>query len=532
MLARHLLALSSLSGERFWTAHDVDDLREELASVSLDTLRAYFSRASVARVHRDVVEFCGEDGLSLALFFERLGRFWARDLTTTDVVLVLDQFEELFTRFIDQKLRGEVADAHAGDFTVREHYFKQLGELLAHQAQAEAASRGPGVSVKIVVSMRDDYIARIDELERCTGTIGGEARYHLRLLHTTDASSVVKEPARLFDFTYDDDVFEEIVAKLPTEEDQIEPGHIQVICERLWNHAGARRVPFTEFTEVLGGVRGILESHFTQFLEPFDEFEVLEILDLLEPLITLDRRRNIVQRERLIDAPFRKQERRVSLLEALRRRRLVRIEWRLGGAFVEVAHEFLIVPIEREIAARIRTQPRLRDLADAFRTLDRIGQEGFRTASLMVLTAPQLEAFLWYVAGRDARVIGDVSDVLCAHLLDVNTTPRSHAWLAEVLYRSAILRGATDVLPVCRTMCERLGENHDGPLLTPTLARRANQRVWLDAYELRQLFEEGPRNLPSGQQEFILRSAVLNGSAVPGIIGRWFARLGDATDGD
>src|SRR5690606_9657874 len=104
---------------------------------------------------------------------------------------------------------------------------------------------------------------------------------------------------------------DDLERNLPIEEDRIEPGHVQIICVRLWQRIGRdlagstdATVPYAIFQE-LGGVDGILRGHFKRFLDSYpDVLDQLEILDLLEPLITLNRRRNIVERELLEKGPL------------------------------------------------------------------------------------------------------------------------------------------------------------------------------------------------------------------------------------
>lgn len=237
--------------------------------------------------------------------------------------------------------------------------------------------------------MRDDFIADIDQLEARTGKIAREARYHLELLDVEDCRQVIGAPAAAFGYTYDDSLMAEMLAALPTEESRVEPGHIQIVCERLWEEFGRRirtatraevsSLPRIGHDDVAGEnwVRDILGNHFDEFLGTYgDVLDRIEILDMLDPLIMLGRTRNIVEQGQLIDARFRRSDLRAKLLEQLRRAKIVRVEARLGGRFVEITHEFLISSVMEAIHGELGRNQKWQDLRAALQRLERIERAG------------------------------------------------------------------------------------------------------------------------------------------------------------
>jgi len=328
-------------------------------------------------------------GRDLHVFFEHLIETYGRHRTRFGLVLILDQFEEVFTRFIDPGVTVTEYLGELPDWRLRWELFQQLERLCGNQSGATAALDGQWhaglpLPIRYVISMRDEYIAQLEPMRQFAAL--EDSSYHLNLLDKEEAQAAIAEPAKIFGYTYQADCFRLIVKQLTKEDRFVEPAHLQLVCDKLWNEKGRElarigrdqvsngAIPVIEeavFTE-LGETKGILKSFFTDFLDEIDSESRQEILDILEPLVTTSGTRNIIERDRLINAPFRNRQKRKELLNLLVNHTIVRIEPRLGGYFVEITHEFLIGPILEAIAEAGNKDPEYRSYRIALKTLERL----------------------------------------------------------------------------------------------------------------------------------------------------------------
>lgn len=520
LLARHLFALDALSGARYWNAATVEDLTDALARVQVRELRHFFERQEPRHVRAELMRFFDEPGLPLDACYVRIQKLWGSHFRDFRLLLILDQFEELFTRYVDQKLIASAHDNGLPHYQRRVEYFQELGCLLGAARSSSGLDADSSPALHVLISMRDEHIARLDELEADTGPLG-IARYHLGRLNVAEAAAVIRRPAQIFEYDYDEEVFAEIKTSLPTE-GSIEPGHVQIVCERLWNEAGralvaahavpgaspangARAVISHDVFKGLGAVTGIFADHFGRVLASYeDPLDRFEILDLLEPLIAFGSRRNIVPTELLTNSLFRQKALRQALLETLRQKRIVRIEWRLGGEFAELTHEFLISPINVATAKGLRENPEWQLISSGLRSLLKLAQaqEGFRLTNYTLLTA------------------GEVSALLCYHdRLDLG----AHSWIPEVVYRSAIMNGQMDgTLTRACALLSRPQPPIDVGSLLADLPRRDKTRYWFDRRELEAL---SGCALTDVQRAFALRSVLcLSSSDSERLITLWFGR--------
>lgn len=336
-------------------------------------------------------------GRDLGVFFEHLISVYGSMRTQFGMVLVLDQFEELFTRFVDPGFTVRSAVSELPDWTLRWDFFQQMEKLYRtplpasdESSAAKEDEQKPSLPICYVVSMRDEYIAQMGPVRSFVGPLD-ENSYHLMLLEKGQAKLAIEEPAALFGYTYSSDCFASIIQQLTKEDRYVEPAHLQLVCEKLWHEqgrnlatdtsAGGKEIPVDAF-ESLGGAKGILKSFFHDFLEELPEPDRPPTLELLEPLVTISGTRNIVEREQLINAPFRDPQLRRRLLSDLVNRTIVRTEARLGGYFVEITHEFLIGPILEAIRKVGSTDPDFTRVRWALGTLERLQDSPTRTQSL------------------------------------------------------------------------------------------------------------------------------------------------------
>jgi hypothetical protein len=349
--AAHLQALSKIAGR----ALGAD------AQVTADTtVRSIFQTLTeLWGSYPDALHAAFSGDRDLRAFFSNLLHLYG---TRPDfgIVILFDQAEELFTRFVDQRSRGIPGPS----WRLKWEFFEQLERLLGAPVAPDPKD-GP-LPVRFVISLRSEFLAQLDPIRSFAWDLDS-CSYHLGLLSKRDAKTAITSPADIFGYGYTKECYETIVNELAREERFVEPAHIQIVCEKLWNTQGSALLtgshataegPLDEDHDTtadgpllglgaltgLGGTQTILQSYFFEFLDSRPEYR-LDTLELLEPLVTFSGTRNVVSRAELAEVRFRNAAHRDLLLQRLIRHGIVREERRLGGLFIEITHEFLVDPI-------------------------------------------------------------------------------------------------------------------------------------------------------------------------------------------
>jgi hypothetical protein len=423
---------------------------------------------------------------SLAGFFVNLLHIYGRHRSQFGMVLILDQFEEIFTRFVG---RGTVPALP--DVKLRERFFAELEDLYTHQSSSiESGSRAP-LPIRFVISMRDEYIAQLDSVRQFVPDLAANA-YHLSALTRDSAQRAIQEPARIFGYDYEPECYAEIVGQLARDADFVEPAHLQIVCEKLWNVSGKQLAAegsgglvSLETFNTLGGVPGMLDSFFDDFLAGLEFTDRLEALEMLAILVTPSGTRNILEEEYLINVPLRNPHRRRELLAQLTNRTIVRAERRLGGKFVEITHEFLIAPIHRATLRELSADPAYALFRSALRSLEHMCDLPLGLPGTRLLRADEYEV----LNQRRDQVFWS-------------------GWSSEVMLRSAILLGRpAEELKVWLEKAGELGNPPDvGTALDPAAGRR-----YLTYEELRLVNEQyRERDMSVLQLELVLASQLLH----------------------
>ncbi len=122
-------------------------------------------------------------------------------------VLIIDQFEEIFTH-------------HKDNYDQRDGFVDELVDAI--RADKE---------LRVVLAMRQEYLANVDELVERLPNECRPARYNLRRLSKEKALEAVVRPAAPF-ARFEPGVAEEIVRQLSRE--HVEAVYLQVVCQGLW----------------------------------------------------------------------------------------------------------------------------------------------------------------------------------------------------------------------------------------------------------------------------------------------------------
>lgn len=462
------------------------------ASVLIDLLRS----PAVGAGYADLLGQLYSPVPSLREYFTNLRDVYGAKHTQFQVVLILDQFEELFTLFADSP-----AARDKQLWRLRWEFLEQLEGLNA---------AGSTLPIRYVISMRDEYIAQLDPLRRFIRDLDVGA-FHLSFLEKEQARASILEPARLFGYTYSDDCCNSILDVLVREDRFVEPAPLQIVCERLWQQQGsslaaaaAKDEPRAILLASLpdGGTRAILDAFFEDALRSLGpDQNQLEALEMLEPLVTGSGTRNIVEYASLVNACFRQLARREALLTQLEAQRIIRIEHRLGGRFVEITHEFLIA----SILGRVRmldADPSYGRLRWSLRTLEHFEGVDFRSASTRLL---------------DSGVFGDLD----SRADDIRWTD----WSTELMLRTAIAgRASADTVHRWAQRYRETGHDVDFAQIVTADRMMDRARSLLSPEELAMLSEHDVSALSRAQVEFVFRSQLRQARAREPVA-RWTREL-------
>ena len=203
-----------------------------------------------------------DDAVSLVDFLAAAARASDRSL-----VLVIDQFEEFFIR-LSPEFRAE--------------FIAELGAL--HDAR--------DLPVKVVLSLREDYLARVSELERRIPDI---FRTKMRLLPLArqQARDAVVCPVEALGYAYEPALVEQLLDDLTRE--GVMPPQLQLVCNAIFHYAraeGQQTLTLTDY-EALGGAQGVLRGYLDEELRRFPAEEQALARDLLEELVTSERTKKV-----------------------------------------------------------------------------------------------------------------------------------------------------------------------------------------------------------------------------------------------
>jgi formylglycine-generating enzyme required for sulfatase activity len=217
-------------------------------------------REPAAAIKQAVLQLVEEEGteLSLAVRQEDLYSFLERALPSeSHLVVFLDQFEEFFVRL------GRAARAAFAE------------ELAACLGSAPVLGGTKGLNLSFVLSLQDDYLARLHGLSAQLPDDPLTNRFCLENLNTEKARLAITQPAQAFKLQYEDELLETLLDDLEQEEG-VEPPQLQIVCHRLyenlldngkWVEGSGRSGLFTlESYKELGRADGILASYLDKAL--------------------------------------------------------------------------------------------------------------------------------------------------------------------------------------------------------------------------------------------------------------------------
>ena len=208
----------------------LNDTRQPPLATLFEAVR---TAAGIARADQ-----VGGDQSSAFQFFKTV-EFWSESNDLLRPVLILDQFEELFTL--------QSADA-------RRVFIGQLAELVRgrtpggrERATGDAPIDDSPPDIKIVMALREEFVANLQDLAQEIPAILHN-RFRLGPLSAATARAAIVEPARLEGgafqtdrFSYEDAAVDRIVSFLArkrqgsvsSDSEEVEPVQLQLICHYL-----------------------------------------------------------------------------------------------------------------------------------------------------------------------------------------------------------------------------------------------------------------------------------------------------------
>lgn len=286
------------------------------------------------------------------------------------IVLILDQFEEFFTRFEHALLE-------------RRAFVNFITEIV----------RNEKIDIRVVFSLREDYLCALDEFQRKLPDLFTEA-YRLLPLTPLGAHEAIVRPLVNKGVRYDETLITRLVDELTGFD--FDSARLQVTCSEVYRQAlegsNGQLALQTKDLEALedcgSGLKGIYRRYLRKAIANIHPKLHLDAKLLLDRLITAKATKFAIARETLHEE-FGTSASVDLALTALQEQKLIRREPRGGKEWFELRHECLVPEIldwfkDDDVFASFRF---VRGLIEENSSSDR-----FRTHPEMLLTAGQLAA--------------------------------------------------------------------------------------------------------------------------------------------
>jgi len=306
------------------------------------------------------VDYTPGEGETLWEFFKTM-MLWQGDVLLTPV-LVLDQFEEIFTLRSAQEraeLACELGDLFRAALPPRVRQRRQLRDAAdnSNTALTVSLSEQPP-NVNVIISVREDFVGALQEL---AAEIPGifDDRVRLNPLSDIQAKQAICQPAACKpteiaqfttpSFSYEDDALAEIIRYLRGKSGVIEPFQLQLVCQDIEQQVlqlSAQGQPVACITsELLGGekrLNTVVKNFYQQTLAKLPQRDRRNAQRLCEEgLLNAEGFRLPLQENEIFKRYHLDGQALAPLVEA----RLLRKESRLESNFYELSHDSLARPI-------------------------------------------------------------------------------------------------------------------------------------------------------------------------------------------
>jgi len=274
---------------------------------------------------------------SLWEYFHR-HEFWDRKNNLISPVLILDQFEEVFTlgegeaatlAFLDEL--ADLAEGHVPRALTEE--LDRRGERLRIPYDTQP--------YRIVLSIREDFVPRLDEL-RAKMPVVMRRRFRLRPMTGEQALSAVLDPGShligepearaLVRFVSSRGPRGPVAEREELSALRVEPALLSVVCRALNDQRLAEGAPSITLARIESAQRGILEDFYDKSFAGLPAARVF----VEDRLLTSSGFRSTVPEEEALRGGVTRQD-----IRTLVDRRVLRVEERLGTPHLELTHDVL-----------------------------------------------------------------------------------------------------------------------------------------------------------------------------------------------
>lgn len=350
---------------------------------------------------------------TLCSFIEKFPKQFASIDYPVPRILILDQFEEIFT--------VPTVDWAAQ----REDFFKQVAEALDNDSL-----------LRVLFVIREEYVGQIEKYGEFLPN-GFTTRFRLNSLTAKNAELALSEPLKNTKRKFDTGVAEKIVADMAmikwtsndneiidVQGDTIEPVHLQLVGSTLWENL-PKNVTSIKQSDIkqYGNVDNILldyyENEIKNIIKTYRIKEKKLRIWIDSYLITPGGTRGIVFRDKDFSKGLDNK-----IIDALSNSHIIRGDERSGGYWYELSHDRWIIPIKnsnskwRQVHAKSQQKRNLVGLSVLFLTLFSFG--GYKYSNLnrnisivpTQKTVPQIQvkkfpdiAYYKFDVKRDIRII-------------------------------------------------------------------------------------------------------------------------------
>ncbi|MGB0385560.1 MAG: sister chromatid cohesion protein PDS5 [Ardenticatenaceae bacterium] len=234
------------------------------------------------------------------------------------LLIVLDQFEEFFIRLSPQ---------------FRAAFIAELG----------AVYDATDVPVKVLFSLREDWLASMDEVQGRIPDLSRSTRMRLLRLTRPQARQAITAPVERRNVSYEPELLERLLEELLGSRQKVMPPQLQLVCSALYDGRPEEQQVIRLATyERLGGVQGVLRKYLEEELSRLEPAEHTLARAVLEELVTSEKTKAVKSSTELALALEAQLDVLEPVLERLVQARLVRAVRETGQRAYELAHEYLI----------------------------------------------------------------------------------------------------------------------------------------------------------------------------------------------
>lgn len=178
-----------------------------------------------------------------------------------ELVIIIDQFEELFLRF-----PKEICDT----------FMKELIECL-HVKNS--------IKVRFVLGIRQDHFGEIASYGETIKELVNNA-YFLSKLRPEDIKEAIIQPAKLEGISFEEELLNKLVDEIYCD-DKYNTPHIEIICNRLFGALKGKKLVTLDLYEKIGPCKRILTEFLDQVIEKdFKEEQRENVKEILKSFVT------------------------------------------------------------------------------------------------------------------------------------------------------------------------------------------------------------------------------------------------------